>query len=415
MFKISQDVLKEYAKLAVKVGVNVQPGQPLTIQAPVEAYELVRECVKVAYEEGASFVSVDYSDDQKSRFDYENATEEVLCTVPDWTVEKLKYNISTGFCRLVIIGEDPDILNGIDPNKVQKAMVARMNAVKDYRYYSMNNIGQWSIVAYPNLAWAHKVFPDIKDDDEAMQALWDAILKTSRVEIGRTEANWEQHNAEIEIHSKQLNDFNFKSLHFTNSLGTDLTVGLIKNHIWEGGCDYSHGDYKCLFNPNIPTEEVFTMPDRYHIDGTVYSTKPLSYNGNIIPEFNLTFKDGKVVDYDAKVNKEVLKGLLETDEGTKSLGEVALISYDSPISNSKILFYETLFDENASCHLALGACYPTNVKGGSDLSDDELYELGGNKSMEHCDFMFGSADMKVVGTTYDGKEITVFDNGNFVI
>ena len=415
MFKVREDILKEFAELAIKIGVNVQKGQPLMIQAPVEAYELVRECTKVAYEVGASEVMVDYFDDVRSRLDYENRTTENLCTIPDWTIEKLKYNISNNYCRLVIIGEDPDLLNGIDPDKVQQSMLARMKAQKDYRYYGMNNIGQWSIVAYPNLAWAHKVFPDIKDDDEAMETLWNAILSTSRVEVGKTINNWQQHNIEIKEHSKKLNDYNFKSLHFTNSLGTDLTVGLIKNHIWEGGCDVSRGKYKCEFNPNIPTEEVFTMPDRYHIDGKVYSTKPLSYNGNIIPEFNLTFKDGKVVDYDAKTNKEVLRGLLETDEGTKSLGEVALISYDSPISNSGILFYETLFDENASCHLALGACYPTNLKGGSELSDDELYELGGNKSMEHCDFMFGSKDMHIVGLTYDDKEIVVFDSGNFVI
>ena len=415
MFTIKEDVLKEYARLAIQVGVNVQPGQPLLIQAPVEAYKLVRECTRVAYEVGCSNVMVDYSDDLKTRLDYENRSVESLCEVPDWVIDKLKYNISKDFCRLLILGEDPDLLNGIDTEKVQKALFARMNAQKEYRYYSMNNIGQWSIVAYPNLAWAHKVFPDIKDDDEAMETLWNAILKTSRVEIGKTVDNWKKHNEEIKVHSAKLNEYNFKSLHFTNSLGTDLTVGLIKDHIWEGGSDNSRGKYKTEFNPNIPTEEVFTMPDRYHIDGKVYSTKPLSYNGNIIPEFNLTFKDGRVVDYDASVNKDVLKGLLDTDEGSRSLGEVALISYNSPISNSKILFYETLFDENASCHLALGACYPTNLKGGSDLTDDELYEKGGNKSMEHCDFMFGSSDMKVIGTTYDGKEVVVFEQGNFII
>ena len=415
MFKIKKEMLEEYALLAVKIGVNVQKGQPLLIQAPVEAYDLVRECVRVAYKQGSSNVTVDYDDDVKTRLDYESRTVESLCEIPNWSIEKLKYNISSNYCRLVIIGEDPDLLNGIDTEKVQKSMIARMNAKKDYQYYGMNNIGQWSVVAYPNLAWAHKVFPNIKDDDEAMEALWNAILSTSRVEIGKTEDNWNKHNLEIEAHCKKLNDFNFKSLHFTNDIGTDLTIGLIKNHIWEGGADKSRGAFKCEFNANIPTEEVFTMPDRFHIDGKVYSTKPLSYNGNIIPEFNLTFKNGKVIDYDANENKDVLEGLLDTDEGTRSLGEVALISHDSPISNSKILFYETLFDENASCHLALGACYPTNVKGGSELSKDELYELGGNKSMEHCDFMFGSKDMHIVGTTYDGQEIVIFDKGNFVI
>lgn len=415
MYKLDNELLKEYAKLAIEVGVNVHDGQPLLIQAPVEAYDLVRECAKIAYEKGCSNVMVDYIDDYKTRLDYENRSTESLCEIPEWTIEKLKYNISKHYCRLYILGEDPDLLKGIDNDKIQKAMIARMNARKDYNYYDMNSVGQWSIIAYPNLAWAHKVFPEAKDDDEAIKKLWDAILSTSRVEKGKTIENWDKHNNEIRIHSDKLNDYNFKSLHFTNGIGTDLTVGLIKDHIWEGGSGVAIGEYKQVFNANIPTEEVFTMPDRFHIDGKVYSTKPLSYNGNIIPEFNLTFKDGRVVDYDASNNLEVLKGLLETDEGTKSLGEVALISFDSPISNSNILFYETLFDENASCHLALGACYPTNVKGGTELSEDELYELGGNKSIEHCDFMFGSSDMRVVGTTYDNREIVIFDKGNFVI
>jgi len=414
MFKPSNEILKEFAKLAVLNGVNVQAGQPLVINAPVEAYELVRECVNVAYEAGSSRVTVNYSDDVRTRLDFENQTIEEISNVPNWMVERKQYEVDSKVCYLHIIGEDPDLLSGIDQKKVQSASMARMKAMQKFRYYTMTNIGQWSIIAYPNLAWAKKVFPD-KNDDDAMNALWDAILYTSRVELNKTMDNWKKHNEEIHNHSKIMNDYNFKSLHFENSIGTNLTVGLIKNHIWEGGYDVARGDYKVPFNPNIPTEEVFTMPDRYHIDGTVVSTKPLSYNGNIIPEFKLTFKDGKVVDYDAKVNKEVLKGLLDTDEGTKSLGEVALISFDSPISNSNILFYDTLFDENASCHLALGACYPTNLKGGSELSEDELYELGGNKSMEHCDFMFGSEDMHIVGTTYDDKEIEVFKQGNFVI
>ena len=414
MFKPNLDLIKEFAKLAVINGVNVQKGQPLIINAPVEAYELVRECVRVAYEQGSSRVTVNYLDDVKTRLDYEKVETKVLAEVPNWTVERKKYEIDSKSCYLHIIGEDPDLLNGIDAEKIKESSLARMKAMKQFQYYTMNNIGQWSIIAYPNLAWAKKVFPD-KNDEQAMESLWQAILSTSRVELNKTIDNWEKHNKEIHDHCRILNEYNFRSLHFKNSNGTDLTVGLIKDHIWEGGYDMAKGDYKVAFNPNIPTEEVFTMPDRYHIDGTVVSTKPLSYSGTIIPKFSLTFKDGQIVDYDADENKEILKNLIETDKGTKSLGEVALISYDSPISNSEILFYETLFDENASCHLAIGACYPTNVKGGADLSREQLYELGGNDSMEHVDFMFGSEDMHIVGTTYDGKEIVVFDKGNFVI
>lgn len=415
MFKPKKEYIEEFAKLAVIKGVNVQKGQPLLINAPVEAYELARECVKAAYKKGASRVIVNYTDEVNTRLSYEKMDVNELMEIPDWQVKRQQWIIDKKSCMLHIIAEDPDLLKGIDPTKIRKASIARMKKMKKFQYYSMNNIGQWCIIAYPNAAWAHKVFPKIKDDDKAMEKLWDAILMTSRVELDKSVKNWNAHNKEIKKHSKKLNKYNFKSLHFANSLGTDLTVGLIKDHIWEGGCDCSRGDFKCEFNPNIPSEEVFTMPDRYHIDGTVVSTKPLSYAGNIIPEFKLTFKDGVVVDYDAKVNKAVLKNLLETDEGSKSLGEVALISYDSPISKSNILFYETLFDENASCHLALGACYPTNVKNGTELSSKELYKLGGNDSMNHVDFMFGSKDLEVVGTTYDGKKIQVFKKGNFCI
>lgn len=415
MFKVEKEMLKEYAKLAVEFGVNVQKGQQLEIRGSVEAYELIRECAKAAYRKGASKVIVEYYDDTKTRYDYEYVETDELCKVPNWQLEKTQENIDNGYCRLFIASNDPKLLNGIDVEKVRKVSNARMNATKQFQYYSMNNVGQWSILAYPEKHWARQVFPDIKDDDEAMKALWEAILMASRVELGKTEENWEKHNKEIRDHCDILNKYNFKSLHFTNGLGTDLTVGLIENHIWQGGSDLSIGKYPCDFNPNIPTEEVFTMPDRYHIDGVVYSTKPLSYNGNVIPSFSLTFKDGKVVDYDAKENKEILKGLLETDEGSTSLGEVALISHDSPISNSGLLFYETLFDENASCHLALGACYPTNVKNGTEINENELYDLGGNISMEHCDFMFGSSDMHITGLTHDGEEIVVFDKGNFVI
>lgn len=412
MYEIPKDELHELAIIGVKVGVNVQKGQPLTIQAPVEAYKLIRECAEVAYQAGASTVNVDYYDGVRDKIRYRYEAIENLCDIPKWSIDKLKYNISKDYCRLVIIGDNPNLMKGIDTNVLQQATLASMNARKEYQYYSMNSVGQWSIIAFPERHWSNKIFPDL-GNDSAQEALWNAIKKTSRLEIGKSEENWKKHNEELKVHSKMLNEFNFKSLHFKNSLGTDLTVGLIKDHIWQGGSDVARGKYKVRFNPNIPSEEVFTMPDRYRINGKVYSTKPLSYRGNIIPEFNLTFKDGEVVDYDAKENLDVLKNILDTDGGSKSLGEVALIPYNSPISNLNILFYETLFDENASCHLALGACYPTNVKGGDEISADELYKLGGNKSMNHVDFMFGSKDMSIVGETYDGQFVDVFVDGNF--
>lgn len=413
MFKINEEILNEYASLAVEVGVNVQKGQTLLIKAPIEAYKLVRACVLKAYEVGAKSVEVEYYDDLKTKLDFTYKDKETLSSFPRWQALKIEELIKEDYCAISIIGGDPDLLSGLDGDKINSSLMARKKALADYQYYFMNSVGQWCVIAYPELSWAKKVFPELSDD-KAMNALWKAILKTSRVKLNKTVLNWQKHDEELLLHTKKLNEYNFKTLHFKNSLGTDLRVGLIKDHIWSGGKEYASGKYKVAFNANIPTEEVFTMPDRYHIDGTVYSTKPLSYSGKLIPSFSLTFKDGEVIDYDAKENKDVLKSILDTDKGSKSLGEVALISYDSPISKSNILFYDTLFDENASCHLALGACYPTTVKDGDKLSSEELYKLGGNDSLNHVDFMFGSRDMSILGEKYDGEIVEVFKNGNFV-
>ena len=222
---------------------------------------------------------------------------------------------------------------------------------------------------------------------------------------------WDQHNKELINHCLKMNEFNFKSLHFTNSLGTDLHVGLVSNHIWQGGQDVTPTGIR--FNPNLPTEEIFTMPDRNNVNGKVVATLPLSHNGKLFKDFSFTFKDGKIIDFDSKTEKDFLEKILNMDEGSSRIGEVALISYNSPISNQNILYYNTLFDENASCHLALGACYPTNIKDGENMDENTLLAHGGNISMNHIDFMFGSKDMNIVGTTVDGKQIQVFKDGNF--
>lgn len=410
---VSEKLLDQYARLAVVIGANVQKGQPIKIKGPVEAYDFIERCAKQAYSVGASQVEIEFQDNVLDRLAYEHETTETLKRVPSWKVDRIKDGIEQHICMLNIISPNPDLLEGIDASKIKEVQMAMMQATAPYSYYTMNNITQWTIVAYPNLVWAKKVFPELSDQ-EAYDSLWNAILKTSRVSENTTvDEAWNLHNEEIREHSNKLNEYNFKSLHFKNALGTDLVVGLIKNHKWEGGADLSSKGVS--FNANIPTEEVFTMPDRYHIDGTVVSTKPLNYGGKLIDQFKLTFENGRVVAYKAKNNQDVLTNLLDTDEGSRSLGEVALISYDSPISNLNILFYNTLFDENASCHLALGQCYPTNVKGGADLDEEELYKLGGNKSMNHVDFMFGSEDMDVIGTTYEGDEIQIFKHGNFCI
>lgn len=410
---MNKQLLTEFARLAVTVGVNVQKGQLLRIIAPIEAKDLVHECARIAYEVGAGDVVVDYSDDVLSRIRFEKAGLEVLKEVPQWQVDKQAYLIDKKCCMLSITSPDPDVLDGIDPQKIKEATMARLKAMKQFQYYTTNNIGQWSIVAYPNLTWAKKVFPN-DNEEVALNKLAEAILKASRVNDSEdVVAVWDRHNRAVKGYAKKMNDFNFDYLHFQNSLGTDLKVGLIKDHIWEGGADVTAGGV--VFNPNIPTEEVFTMPDRHKIAGRVVASKPLSYNGNLIDGFELTFDGGEVVSFKAAKNEEALKNMLDTDEGAKSLGEVALISHDSPISNLDILFYNTLFDENASCHLALGRCYPSNVRGGLEMSDEELYAKGGNNSLIHVDFMFGSADMEITGVKSDGTEIKVFKNGNFVI
>ena len=405
--------LEQFAKLAIEMGVNPKKGQPVMISAPVEAYEFVRLVVKEAYAYGAGKVDVRWSDGHLKRLDYENVDTDVLKEVPNWSIERTKYQIEKGVCMLNIYSEDPELLKGIDQEKVKAVRLEGMKASAPFQYYTMNNIGQWSIIAYPNKKWAKKVFPDLSEE-EAYDKLWDAILYTSRVfEDKDVIDTWNKHNDTMHDHSNKLNAYNFKSLHFKNKYGTDLMVGLVKDHIWCGG-DEKTPDGQ-IFNPNIPTEEVFTMPDRRHTDGTVVSTKPLSYGGNLISKFSLTFKDGRVIDAKSDDNQATLDQILNGDEGTRSLGEVALISYDSPISKLGVLFYNTLFDENASCHLALGACYPTTIKGGEGMSEDELFEKGGNKSMDHVDFMFGSEDMSVIGETYDGEHIEVFKDGNFCI
>lgn len=406
-------LLEKYAQLAVEVGANVQEGQEVAINSSTETKTLARLLVKAAYKRGAKAVTVNWSDPYVTRLGYDSMTVDTLSEIPEWTVGKAQDFVRKGGCVISITSPIPGLNKGVDPMKLQQAGIARSKAFKFYQDHMMGNQTQWSIVAASNKVWAKKVFPNLKDD-EAYEALWSAILSASRV----TESNdpvkeWKEHNKTLLDHNKVLNDYNFESLHFTNKIGTDLNVKLAHNHVWAGGGENStKGVY---FNPNIPTEENFTMPEKTGVNGRVYSSKPLVYQGQLIEDFWLDFKDGKVVDFDAKTQKETLRSLLDFDEGSRYLGEVALISYDSPIQNSGILFLNTLFDENASCHLALGKAYPMNVKGGTVMSDEELAKAGANMSMVHSDFMFGSKDMQIEGTMQNGKKVQIFKDGNFVI
>ena len=409
---INENILRKYAELAVKMGVNVQKGQLLVINADVRDHEFVALCVEEGYKAGASQVMVDWSSEHNTKWSYEYMTKEDLSEIPQWMYDKREYAQNKGCCKLHIESSTPGLLKDIDSDKILARQMAASKKFLPLQSYTMNNEGQWCILAIPSPGWAAKVFPDM-EEDAAVAALWDAILMSVRVsEDNDPVAEWELHNKEVLNHSKILNEYRFKSLHFSNSLGTDLTVELVENHIWAGGCEEARNG--AVFNPNMPTEENFCMPYKYGVNGKVVATKPLSYQGKLIDGFWMVFKDGKVVEYGAEKEEEALKSLIEYDEGSAYLGEVALISYDSPINNTGILFYNTLFDENASCHLALGRAYPMNVAGGSQMSEEQLEAAGANHSMTHVDFMFGSRDMSIDGISKDGTVVPVFRNGNFV-
>ncbi|MFV0255798.1 MAG: aminopeptidase [Erysipelotrichaceae bacterium] len=413
MNKKIEVLLKKYAKLAIQTGVNIQKGQRLLVNCPVELAYFAREISKVAYETGAKEVKVEYSDEQLTLDNYLFMSEDDLKEYPQWKKLKQEYLIDKNYAFLSIHAATPGLLKDIDPNKLQSVAVALSKHNKKLQEYIMGNNTQWSIVSLPTEAWALKVFPELKSQ-EAMEKLLEAILHTARVDE-KTDPieNWSQHNNEMTAHNKILNDFNFEYLTFKNKLGTDLKVYLADNHNWAGGCEKTTKGV--VFNPNIPTEENFCMPYKTKVYGKVVATKPLNYQGRLIEDFYLEFDEGKVIKYHAAKELQALKNLIEFDEGSCYLGEVALISYDSPINDTGILFYNTLFDENASCHLALGNAYPMNIKGGTTMAEDDLKKLGYNSSMAHVDFMFGSRDMVIKGYDHNGKEVVIFNDGNFVI
>lgn len=407
-----EKLLEQYATLAIYNGVNVQVNQLLVINATVDCADFVRKVVKKAYEKGASEVKVNWSDDIVSKLRYENASDEILSTIPEFKLQEIEYEQNQKCCYLSIRSPNPMIFKDVDPSKLHLEQKASGIAFKPFRNYTMSSIGQWSMLLLPNPTWAKLVYPNL-EEEKAVEALYKQIFACSRVEEANdVAAAWQEHIQQLKRYQNILNTYAFKSLHFMNSLGTDLSVELVENHLWAGGSEATPEGIE--FIPNIPTEECFSMPFKYGVNGTVYATKPLNVQGKLIEDFYFEFKNGKVINFDAKQNKESLQNLLDMDKGSRYLGEVALLSNDSPISASGLVFYNTLFDENASCHLALGNCYPMNIKDGEKMSQEELEAKGANFSMVHCDFMFGSNDMNVIGIKEDGEKVTVFENGNFV-
>lgn len=407
---MNQAMLEKYARLVVKTGVNIQKGQTMVVLSPIECAPFTRMIAQYAYEEGARDVVVAWKDELLSKIRFLAAPEEVFEEFPGWQKEFYLSYVKQGAAFVSIAASDPELLKDVEPGRLVKAQKAGNAALAEYRERLMSNKNSWCIVSIPTKAWAKKVFPG-STEEEAVEKLWDAIFTTVRVNEEDPVAAWEEHKRNLKQRTEMLNARQFRYLKYKNSLGTDLTVELPENHIWLGGSEQTPEGLE--FIANMPTEEVFTLPKKTGVQGTVVSSKPLHYNGNVIDHFALTFKDGKIIDFSARQGAEILKGLIETDEGSHFLGEVALVPYHSPISDSNILYFNTLFDENASCHLAIGKAYPVCIKEGETLSKEGLEERGANDSLVHVDFMIGTQDLEITGITAEGKEFAVFNNGNF--
>lgn len=406
-----QTLLSQYADLIVKVGVNIQPGQVLIVQAPLETAEFTRLVVAKAYQAGAKYVQVDWDDESISRIRYEHASDDSFDYYPKWHADMLEHFAEEGGALLHIKVPDPMLLQGIDGSKVSRAVKAAAIARQKFQNYTRNNRITWSLIKAPTKAWADKVFADLPED-RRVEAMWEAVFQMNRVDLDRDAvAAWRDHIAQLKERQNAMNAKHYKSLHY-RAPGTDLKVGLPEGHLWLGGGD--NNESGVYFVANMPTEEIYSMPLRTAVNGTVTSTMPLNLNGRLVEGIRLTFQDGKVVAYEAASGEEHLASLLATDEGASYLGEIALVPHSSPISQMNRIFYNTGIDENASCHFALGSAYPVNIEGGASLSKEELIARGANVSLTHVDFMVGSAELDIDGELEDGTIESVFRQGNWV-
>lgn len=407
---MKEKLLKKYAEVAVRVGINLQPGQPLIINAPVTALDYVRALTEVAYLAGASIVRCEYYDDLQNKMRYMYSNDEHLDYFPTWRSEYMEGYAKDGACVISILAPNPDLLADVDPAKI--ARVNKSTAIGIANYRDLFNKGgvSWLGIAVPSPEWAQKVFPELPVE-EGIDALWALIFKINRIDQPDPVEAWESHVETLQEKVNYLNQLKIKSLHFS-APGTDLSVELPKGYIFEGGGSVNTCN-NAYFVPNIPTEEVFTAPHKLGVNGSLKATMPLNYNGVLIDNFAFTFKDGKIIDFSAEKGYETLKALLETDDGAMHLGEVALVPVTSPIYQSGKIFYNTLFDENAACHFALGRAYPSTIEGGVEVSPQALEALGGNYSLIHVDFMVGSEQLNIKALTADGKEVDIFKNGNW--
>ncbi len=402
--------LKEYASLLANTGIKVLEGEEVWINCSLDQIDFVRLVVEECYKLKAKKVRVRFSDNKISRLNYQYMSVKELSKVPEYTISEYKYMVKHLPSMLHIVSDDPDAFKGIKQSVLSKSSMKFGKKVKPYRNM-MDGKYKWCIAAVPSKEWAKKVFPGV-EENEAVEKLWDAILKASRVD-GSALSNWDEHNASLRKHRRLLESLDLQYLEYKASNGTDFKVELIKGAHWGGGAEFTAD--KREFNPNIPTEEVFTSPLAGSCSGIVYSSRPLSFNGQLIDEFSIRFTNGKVSEVKAKKNQKLLEQMVKMDEGASMLGEVALVPYSSPIRESGILFYETLFDENAACHLALGRGFKDILPNGNDTSNEEAKKLGLNDSIIHVDFMIGTKDLEIIGTSFNGKKTVIFKNGNWAI
>ncbi len=401
--------LQRYAKLIARVGLNVKKGQTVFIAAGLDQPEFVTMVVEECYKAGASEVYVEWAYQPVEKLSAQYRSLQSLSEVKSWVKAKWEFKAQNYSCRLFIESEDPDGMKGIDQAKMSAARRATFPVIKPYRV-AMENKHQWCIAAVPGAAWAKKVFPELPTR-QAMEKMWQVILQASRADGRNPIRAWKEHNADLKSRCAYLNGLDLKYLEYKSANGTDLTVELNEEGRFCAGQDKTIQGR--AFNPNIPTEEVFTSPKAGAAEGIVYSTKPLSYMGELIDNFSLKFVGGKVVEVKAEKGEELLKEMVSMDEGAAMLGECALIPYDSPINQSGVLFFNTLFDENASCHFALGHGFNDCLKGYEKLTDEECKKRGVNDSMIHVDFMIGAKDTSIVGITKDGKRIPLFKDGTW--
>ena len=401
--------LDRLAEVAVKIGLNLKPGQDLLLTAPSAALPLVRKIAEHAYKAGAGLVTPILSDEAVTLARYRFASDDSFDRAAGWLYEGMAKAFAANTARLAIVGDDPMLLAGEDPAKVSRASKANSIAYQPALERIVNFDVNWNIIAYPSAAWAKQVFPD-DDEHVAVARLADAIFAASRVDNDDAVAAWQKHNAILRSRTEWLNGQRFHALHYTGP-GTELTVGLADGHEWEGGASTAKNGIIC--NANIPTEEVFTTPHCRRVSGHVVSSKPLSYQGSLIDNIAVRFEEGRIVDAKASRGEQVLNKVLDTDEGARRLGEVALVPHSSPISKSGLLFFNTLFDENAACHIALGQCYSKCFVDGDKLTPEQIAAQGGNKSLIHIDWMIGSDQIDIDGVHADGRRVPVFRKGEW--